>query len=350
MKRFDLCALGQAIVDILVTLNDEEFNWIGRNIFEGNQFDCNPSSCADSNSKTSTWTRGSWDVMTPPQMRQLLAAFTEKPCIMLPGGSVSNSIILFSQLGGSVNLIASLGDDKEGHHFTAECQKYNVSVIPSISPLPTGLCLSVITPTDRTMRVCLGAAAKFNSADLDLDLIADSRIVFLEGFFLSAGEEAWKSMCTVIDTAKANNTKIVFSVSATKIIENYRSQISSLVSAADLVFANEFEACELAGTSNVEDAARLLLSDSTEYAITLGERGSIIVADGNIINVPAFRCEPVDLTGAGDAYAGAYLYARCQGLERPKAASFAANAASHIIRQTGAHFKGDINVIKNFSL
>ncbi len=335
-KEYDLCALTQGIEDVLFPVSLEEFKQLGDTLFKGTK---------------RNWELGTWDLYTPQEMKLLIDALPERQPAMMSGGAATNSLILFSQLGGKVAMMTSLGDDDIGECFVRECQNYGIDVYQSKSHMPTGQCLSLITPNDRTMRTCLGAATSYNLDDLNLDLVRNSSSVLLEGFFLSGGEEMFKGMNLIIDVAKLNNTKVVFTVSDVGVIKNNRLWIEELVSRADVVFANEKEACELAKTNNVDKAAELLKNELQEFVITLGENGSYIVADKQIKYIPPVRCEPVvDLTGAGDTFAGAYLFGRSKNLEMEVAASFASKTASYLIQQKGAHFQKEeeIKTVKEY--
>lgn len=94
----------------------------------------------------------------------------------------------------------------------------------------------------------------------------------------------------------------------------------------DILKANEKEMETLTGTSDPQEAARILASWGVkEVLLTLGSEGSLIYADGNFYEIPAYPApDVVDATGCGDTYMTGYLYKRNQGASYEEAGKFAA--------------------------
>src|SRR5206468_3259881 len=88
----------------------------------------------------------------------------------------------------------------------------------------------------------------------------------------------------------------------------------------DLLFCNETEACALAKARNAEEAFAKLKATVPSAVVTAGAQGVYVRHGGIEAQVPAFACQPKDLTGAGDMLAGAFLYGITHGIDARKAA------------------------------
>src|SRR5438045_7149526 len=136
MPEFHVCGLGNAIVDIFVEVSDEEFGKLG--------FD-----------------RGTMRLVEVDEQRQLLQRFHDRDPRLVSGGSVANSIIALSQLGGRSAFIGCVGDDRYGLFYQNEFENLGIDIgNPVIFGASTGTCLCLITPdAERTMRTSLGVSS-----------------------------------------------------------------------------------------------------------------------------------------------------------------------------------------------
>jgi sugar/nucleoside kinase (ribokinase family) len=104
----------------------------------------------------------------------------------------------------------------------------------------------------------------------------------------------------------------------------------------DILFANESEACILWGCHDAESAIDRARVEVGITCLTLGARGSVIVAGGETHEVSAHPVEVVDTTGAGDLYAAGFLYGYTAGMPLPECGRLASLAASEVISHIGA--------------
>src|SRR4051812_35147886 len=150
-KEFDVCGLGNALVDILLELTDEEFAPLA---FE----------------------KGTMRLVEPAEQKLLLGTFGDHEPRLVSGGSVANSIIACSQLGGRGAFIGCVGDDRYGLHYTDEFQQLAIDFCTQ--PLvgeTTGTCVSIITPdAERTMRTSLAVSSHLAARHVDADRIRAS--------------------------------------------------------------------------------------------------------------------------------------------------------------------------------
>ena len=323
MKRLDLCAMGNGVVDVLIEVSDAELADLG-------------------------WAKGSWGVINQDEVEAVTKKFADREQGLVSGGSVANSLLIFEQLGGKGVFLASLGDDKLGKHFANDFKSYGVTLGADVtSPLSTGCCISLISPdAERTMRICLGAAEEFNVTHIKEECIAASEWLFIEGYLFSGGEVAVAAIEKALDIAKKNGTKVAVTTSAVPIVENHHAALGEVLTRSELVFANEAEAQAYAGVDSVQQAVDFMADIVPNTVVTVGAEGAYICCDGAQLLIPAFPCTPVDLTGAGDAFAGSYLYGVSHGYTPKESGMRAARMSKEIIMHKGARYLGDSEDLK----
>ena len=312
MRDFQLCGLGNAIVDIFIEVSDAEFAALG---FE----------------------RGSMRLVELDEQKQLLQRFHEREPRLVSGGSVANSVIAFSQLGGEGAFIGCVGDDRYGLFYTGEFEELNIDIgNPVIVGAATGTCVAVITPdAERTMRTCLAVSSHLAERHVDAARVKNSEWLFIEGY-LFANPLAQGAIREAIRLAKKNGVKVAVTCSEAFIVELFHEPLLQALGQADLLFANEREACALAKAKTADEAFGKLNQLVPQCVVTAGPAGAYVRFDGVEIHVPAFTCEPRDLTGAGDMFAGAFLYGVTHGAAPQQAARAACFLAMKVITQIGA--------------
>lgn len=319
MKRYDLCGLGNGIVDVLINISEEEFASL--NLEKGGM------------------------VLVDDQVQTaLLQRFDHYQPALVSGGSVANSTILLAQLGGNGAFLTSLGNDKYGQHYQNEFKELGISLGDvQAGSGNTGTCVVMITPdAERTMRTNLGCSAEISPENISKDLIGQSKWLLIEGYVIANSEESREAIKVAVDYAKSGECKVAVSFSDLFIVEGFRQELNKLVESVDLIFANETEACSFAGGGNAEEALELLAGQRKNAVITAGSKGAYITYEGEKVFSPAVSCRPVDLTGAGDAFAGTFIYGLCQGWGPEKAAKSANILAEQVIIQVGARLTGDV--------
>ncbi len=316
MKReFAVCGLGNAIVDIFLDISEDEFNSLG--------FD-----------------RGSMVLVDHEQQTQLLQKF-EKSGRMLQlasGGSVANSIIAISQLGGSAAFIGCVGDDRYGMHYAEEFSQLSIDIgNPILVGEQTGTCLALITPdAERTMRTCLAVSSKLAAIHVEPRRIQNSEWLFIEGYVFANPETGQHAIREAIRVAKSAGTKVAITCSDAFVPQVFGEPLREALKDADLLFANGPESMSITGCSTVQEAFAKLASIVPNSVVTDGPHGAHVRFKGKEFHEPAVPCKPKDLTGAGDMFAGAFLYGVTHGHE-PEAAARAANfLCMKVITQVGA--------------
>ena len=181
------------------------------------------------------------------------------------------------------------------------------------------------------MNTCLGVAADITSADVGSDLLRDAEVTFIEGYLVGVPAAA-DAVEKVLSTAP----KVALTLSDSFWVENQHGVFVDMLPRLQLLFANENEACALYRTDDVEEAVRLLSKAIPTAVVTRSEKGSIIVHEGDRVDVAAEPVTVVDTTGAGDLYAAGFLYAYTQGLDLATCARLGSAAAAEVISHLGA--------------
>ena len=190
MKEFKLCGLGNAIVDIFLELSEQEFASLR---FE----------------------RGGMRLVDLAEQKALLDRYQKHEPKLVSGGSVANSIIAFSQLGGSAAFIGCVGDDRYGLFYSSEFEELGIDIgSPIIVNESTGTCVCVITPdAERTMRTCLAVSSRLSAHHVDERRIQDSEWLFIEGYVFANPETGQTAIREAIRLAKRHGTKIAITCS-----------------------------------------------------------------------------------------------------------------------------------------
>jgi sugar/nucleoside kinase (ribokinase family) len=313
MKEFQICGLGNAVVDIFLEVSDAEFASLG---FE----------------------RGGMRLVDHGEQKGLLERYQKNEPKLVSGGSVANSIIAFSQLGGKAAFIGCVGDDRYGLFYSNEFSELGIEIgNPIIVNEATGTCVCLITPdAERTMRTCLAVSSHLAARHVDADRVKKSEWLFIEGYVFANPDTGQKAITEAISIAKQSGTKVAVTCSDGFVVNVFGDALRAALKQTDLLFANETEACALTGATTAEDAFKKLKSEIASVVVTNGPHGAY-VHHGNVdAHVPAFASEPKDLTGAGDMFAGSFLYGITHGVSPEKAARAGAFLSHKVISQVGA--------------
>ena len=313
MKEFQLCGLGNAIVDIFIELSDQDFASLG---FE----------------------RGTMRLVELDEQKKLLDRFKVLEPRLVSGGSVANSVIAFSQLGGQAAFIGCVGDDRYGLFYDSEFEELNIDIgNPVIVNESTGTCVCLITPdAERTMRTCLAVSSHLAAKHVDAERVKNSEWLFIEGYVFANPATGQHAIREALKIAKAHGTKVALTCSEAFIVNIFGEPFHEALKQADLLFCNETEACAVAQADSAEEAFRKLKGVVPSVVVTAGPKGAY-VRHGNFEGlIAAFPCEPKDLTGAGDMFAGAFLYGLVNGVPPQKTARAACFLAMKVITQIGA--------------
>lgn len=254
------------------------------------------------------------------------------------GGSAANSIIAVSALGGDGFFCGRVADDDNGHFYLSDMAAAGVAH-PKWDNLPqgtTGKCLVLITPdAERSMNTFLGISEELSDADLSMDAITNAQYLYIEGY-LATSESGCAAAVSARKHARKSGTRVAVSLSDPGIVAHFRDQLNDITGPkVDLLFCNRDEALAWTGTDDIRDACELLADSADRYAVTLGKEGAVVF-DGDELHAIAGRpITAVDTNGAGDMFAGAFLYGITAGMSHRDAGELACLAAAAVVGQFG---------------
>lgn len=304
----------------------------------GNAIADNLCRSSDSELKKNGLIKGSMALIDAQKAAELQS--TVIPVSRQSGGSVSNSVVHFAQLGGQSQFIGKVANDDAGTHYIDELIREGVEYSTSFlkSGISTGRCYVFVTSDgQRTMCTYLGASSELSIADVDTDALDKTKILFIEGY-LWASPCAKEMILESVLVAKKSESIIAFSLSDPFLVDGFRSEFQNFVEKdVDILIGNDQEVYQLYETSTLQDSIEELKNRVNHFVITRGERGSVAVVQHDVFKRSATPIEQVvDTTGAGDAFAGGYLYGLTQNYSVEQCLEIASNRAGQVI----GHFGG----------
>lgn len=313
--QFNLCAIGNAIVDIIAPATPDF-------IASQSQYGMNPNGMTLIDAKRAE------------ELYGLMGAATESS-----GGSAGNTMAAFASFGGKGAYIGKVANDKFGEVFTHDIRalgvEFNTPVLENSSP--TAQCLILVTPdAQRTMNTFLGACVQLGPDDVDENIIANSDITYLEGYLFDM-PPAKAAFYKAAEIAAANERKLALTLSDPFCVSRHREDFQHLIeNHVDILFGNEDEIKALYETSTFEEAADILRGKCEISAITRGAKGSVILTQDETIAVDVAKPKQIlDTTGAGDAYAAGFLFGLTQGRALKECGRLGSLAAAEVIDHYG---------------
>ncbi len=312
-KPYHVIAIGNAIVDVL-------------------------SFCPENFITEQGMKKGTMCLIDDQRAESLYAAMGQSTEVS--GGSAANTLAGLASLGARTAFIGKVSDDQLGkifrHDLTATGVEFTTPV--GTSGNPTARCLISVTPDgQRTMNTYLGAAGEIHASDLDSAPIDKAQVLYVEGYLwnLPVTKETLKKSFTL---AKHHGTKIAFTASDTFCVEGARDEFLHMIAHDfDILFCNEAEARALYPGKDFPAVLNALSKLCALVAVTMSEKGSLIMKGEERIHIEALPVRQViDTTGAGDLYAAGFLYGLTHGMELEACGRIGTACASEIITHLGA--------------
>ncbi|TDQ81982.1 sugar/nucleoside kinase (ribokinase family) [Dongia mobilis] len=312
-KPFDVCGIGNAIVDVLAHCDLDFIDRMQLN-------------------------KGTMTLIDAARAEELYEAMGS--AVEASGGSCGNTIAGLASLGGRGAYIGKVGNDQLGGIFRHDMKALGVhfETATATSATPTARSMIFVTPdAERTMNTYLGACVELTPEDVDPAVISRARVTYLEGYLWDP-PLAKQAFLKAANIAHGAGREIALTLSDPFCVERYRAEFQDLVkNHVDILFANEHEITALWQVSDFDEAVRITQRHCGLAAITRSARGSLIATDKKVIQIPVWPVDKVvDVTGAGDLYAAGFLYGYTQGREHADSGRIAALAAGEIISHFGA--------------
>ena len=322
--KYDVVAIGNAIVDILADATDAFIAEEGM-------------------------TKGSMQLMFSPEQADALYA-RMNPGQEVSGGSAANTVAGLAALGGTGGFIGQVASDQLGQVFAHDIRAAGVDFTTEArdGEPSTARCLILVTPDgQRTMNTFLGASQFLPAAALDEEMIRAGKILYLEGYLWDP-EEPRAAMRRAMQVARDAGRRIAFTLSDVFCIDRHGDDFRALIEEGmiDILFANENELKALARTDDLEAAIAHVQPRVEVLAVTRSEKGALAFQAGQRFEVPAEPIdEVVDTTGAGDLFAAGVLYGITRGIPLDRSLVYGAVCAAEVISHIGARPRADLKAL-----
>ena len=317
--QWDVVGLGNALMDALVVIEDDRvLTELGL-------------------------TRGIMHPVSHEQWNRVHSRFQDNGVTLDSGGSCANTIATLGRLGASANYCGQVGNDTLGRLYADLLgQACGHHAIRFTEAHPSGKCLSIISQVDaeRTMVTDLGASIHVDALGDFGPLFQQTRVAHFTGYTLLDGPIRPVAL-EAIKLAKASGASVSLDVADPFVVSMVKDLLWKVIDeSADIVFLNEEEAEALTGQP-ADRAAEWIQEHARvdTVVIKLGSEGSMVLHNGDTATGPIKKVHAIDTTGAGDAYAGGFLYGLVQGWPTRRCAHLASAVAAHTVAQIGAVVK-----------
>lgn len=318
-ERYDVLGIGNAIVDVLVRVDDDFLT--DRSLAKGR--------------------------MTLIDADQALALYGAiGGATEVSGGSAANSMAGVAALGGRAAYVGKVRDDELGRFFATDIRAAGVAfhTRPAAAGAPTARSFILITPdAQRTMGTFLGASVALGPEDVNEADAAAAHVVYLEGYLWDA-PMARQAFAKAVAVAHGHGRRVAFTLSDPFCVARYRADFLTFIeNDVDILFANEAEITALYQVAEFDQALQRVRGACDVVALTRSERGSVVLSSEEIHVVDAIVQGPlVDTTGAGDLYAGGFLAGLTAGRDLGTCGRLGSLAAGEVITHVGARPVADL--------
>ena len=276
--------------------------------------------------------KGSMQLIDEARLPAIREAMSRMDVSRATGGSAGNTMLALANLGAAPRFVGKIGDDETGRFFADNAAAKGIEPVLVRSTLPSGIAHTFITPDgERTFATFLGAAGSMQADDLTAEMFAGFDYLYIEGYLVQNHELILRA----IELAKQQGLKVCIDLASYNIVAaEHDFFVELLTNGIDIVFANEEEARAFAGTEPEEALGQL--AELCEIAVVkLGGRGSTVMYGGEKTTFGCNKATIVDTTGAGDFYAGGFMYGLLQGWNMERCAFAGTLLAGHVIQTIG---------------
>ena len=317
MKKYDVYGLGNALVDMEFEVEDS--------FLELMRVD-----------------KGIMTLVDEEEQHRLMGHLDAFEGNKASGGSAANTLIAVAAMGGSSYYTCKVADDELGQFYLNDLKEAGVDTnMNGTHPDGiTGKCLVMVTPdAERTMHSFLGISSELSVSELHKEHIAASEYCYMEGYLVTS-PCAKEANIEARKVAEANGVKTALTFSDPGIVEFFGEQLNDTIGdGIDLLFCNELEALKYTKKDNIGDAIEVIKTFSKNFAITLGAKGAAVYDGKTLFEIAPHKVTAVDTNGAGDNFAGAFLYGITHGMDFQQAGDLASKTAAQVVTGFGPRLK-----------
>ncbi|MCH7815125.1 MAG: adenosine kinase [Proteobacteria bacterium] len=262
------------------------------------------------------------------------------------GGSAANTLYALSQFGGKAYLSCKVANDDTGDFYLEQLgdRHIDTNITSQRVEGTTGCCLVMISPdADRTMHTYLGVAENISRDEIDFAAVKESTYIYIEGYLVTS-PGAKSAVTELKQFAEQNQVMTAMTFSDPAMLEYFKDDINDVLGeGVDMLFCNEQEALLWTGTSNIEDASEIMKTKARQFAITRGAQGALLFDGRDYISIEAHHITAVNTNGAGDMFAGAFLYGITSGRDFTTAGKLASLASATVVANFGPRLPADMH-------
>lgn len=326
MTRYDVYGIGHALVDMEFHVSDAFLAEAGLH-------------------------KGSMTLVDASRQKELLQRIGPHSFHRSCGGSSANTLIGLAQFGGRAFHACKVADDETGHFFAQEMRRDGVdnALEPPLPSGTTGRCLVFITPdAERTLCTHLGISEAFSVDQLSESTLHQADYLYVEGYLVSSSS-AREAAVEATRMARQQGIKTALTFSDSSMVTYFRDGLDAIIGPGlDLLFCNEVEALTYTQSDNLEQAKTRLTKIAPLIGLTLGTDGAALYNGSEWVAVPGVSVQAVDTNGAGDLFAGTFLFGITHGRSLVQAGQLACRASSVLVTQAGARLQtGQARAILN---
>ncbi|SDW22710.1 adenosine kinase [Roseicitreum antarcticum] len=322
MKTYQIAGIGNAIVDVIATVDDHFLDHMGIH-------------------------KGIMQLVERDRAETLYGAMKDRA--QASGGSVANTLAGVGALGLKAAFVGRVRDDALGRFYAADSERVGThfaNLPVADGELPTSRSMIFVTPDgERSMNTYLGISAEISPDDVDAALMADSAIVFLEGYLFDKD----KGKAAFLKAARACRDAgglAGIALSDPFCVDRHRDDFRALVAQdMDYVIGNEQEWVSLYQANDLDDALVQAAAACDLVVCTRSGDPVRIIRNGEETEIPVKMVTPVDATGAGDQFAAGFLFGLANGADMATAGRMGCIAAAEVISHIGARPKSDLLAI-----
>lgn len=301
--------MGNALVDIMIRIEDES-------IFEKYNLE-----------------KGGMRLTDAATVQNLMNELQHLPAEKAPGGSAANTINGVANLGMEAGFIGKVARDINGNFMEEDMLKNNIQPLLLKGEAPTGVAVALVTPdSERTFAVNLGCAIELSPDDISTEQFYGYDYFHIEGYLVQNHALLRKA----VKLARENNVKVSLDLASFDVVRDNLEFLKEIVHEyVDIVFTNEDEAKAFTGL-DPEDALHKLYEDCEIAIVKVGKNGSMVKHQEQVHKIGIIRANSIDTTGAGDLYAGGFLFGLAKGLPVDKCGKIGSLLAGKVIEVLGA--------------
>ncbi len=250
------------------------------------------------------------------------------------GGSTVNTAVGCARMGLRATFLGKVGRDDDGDYLVRTLEGFGVDASHMVRDdrAPTGITVSLATAGDRAMVTCLGAIGTLTAEEIPDELLASARHLHVAGYFLQNALRP--SLPSLFDRAHALGLTVSLDTGWDD-GEKWEG-VTDLLAKTDIFFPNESEATAITGCSDIHEAAERLSKLVRIAVVKHGPHGAVLRTGHTMLELPAYPGEPVDTTGAGDAFNAGFLGAYLRDLPMETALRYGLAAGSISVTRPGS--------------